>query len=81
MVCLTWLRQPDLNKLEVQLLDEVLLSDKLHDDPFDIHCRQCRHDSKSTLIEGFRHMLLTGRALTRSHTHIHTYHALNYSLV
>ena len=45
------LNLPDLNKLEVQLVDEVLLSGKLHDDPLDILHMRCGHVSKSKLIE------------------------------
>ena len=61
MVLSDLLNLPDLNKLEMQFVDEVILSDQLHDDP------RCGHASKSELIKGFRHMLFTGSGLTRSH--------------
>ena len=67
MVLPYMLNLPNLNKLEMQLENEVLLSHKLHDDPLDILHMRGGHVSKSKLIEGFRDMLFTGSGYSRSH--------------
>ena len=55
------------NKQEVQCVDEMLLSDKFYDDPLDRRHMRYEHVSKSKLIKGFRHILITVSGLTRSH--------------
>ncbi len=49
------------------MLEEVYLSDKVHEDPLEMLHKRCGHVSKHKLIEAFKHRLFTGSGLTRRH--------------
>ena len=48
-------------------LEEVHLFDSINIDTLDLLHERCGHYSKSKLLEGFKHMMLTGSGLTRAH--------------
>lgn len=60
------LNLPNLNK-EGVAIDEIHISDNVNVDPLDLLYERCGHYSKSTLLEGFKYMLVTGSGLTRAH--------------
>ena len=59
------LHLPDISRCDG--VDEVLLSDRMQMDPIELLHLRCGHDSKSKLLEGFKHMLFTGSGLSRQH--------------